>query len=179
MRSNIKYDVNIMYGFTLVGILIKLFLGNNNSIDGNSGHATTTIWGYGTVILSLIGILLISFSFATNNTDGTQSGLFDFIKKLINVSLPTIVMILLLAWLIVLNATYYKKINKGNISAEYYQYSNISSFLILSQLIVLFISLSQDEKPNKYTYISYFLGILNAIFIGINNIILTFFSTDG
>ena len=179
MRSNIKYDVNIMYGFSMVGILIKLFLGNNNSIDGNSGHATTTIWGYGTVILSLIGILLISFSFATNNTDGTKSGLFDFIKKLINVSLPTIVMILLLAWLIVLNATYYKKINKGNVSAEYYQYSNISSFLILSQLIVLFLSMSQDEKPNKYTYVSYILGILNTIFIGINNIILTFFSTDG
>ena len=88
-------------------------------------------------------------------------------------------MILLLSWEIALNTIYYKKINKGEIASEYYSYSKLTTFLIMAQLVVLFMSLLSDEKPNKFTYSSYFIGLLNVIFIGINNIILTFFSTDG
>ena len=74
---------------------------------------------------------------------------------------------------------HYKKINKGTIATEYYDYSKVTTFLILSQLIILFLSLLQDETPNKFTYSSYFIALLIIIFIGINNIILTYFSTDG
>ena len=31
MNSNIQYDINIMYGFTLVGIIIKLFFAGDTS----------------------------------------------------------------------------------------------------------------------------------------------------
>jgi len=179
MRANNKYDVNIMYGFALVGIFIKLFFGDSQSDDGNSGRATAAIWGYGTVLLSLLGILIISFSFASLSADGKQSNILEFLKKMVVISLPTTIMILLLSWEIALNTIYYKKINKGEIASEYYSYSKLTTFLIMAQLVVLFMSLLSDEKPNKFTYSSYFIGLLNVIFIGINNIILTFFSTDG
>jgi hypothetical protein len=179
MKANNKYDINIMYGFAIVGIIIKLFFGDSKSIDGNSGRATAAVWGYGTILLSLLGILIISFSFASLTDDGKQTNIFEFLKKMTIISLPTTIMILLLAWEITLNIIYYKKINKGTIATEYYDYSKVTTFLILSQLIILFLSLLQDETPNKFTYSSYFIALLIIIFIGINNIILTYFSTDG
>ena len=176
MNSNIQYDITIMYGFTLVGIIIKLFFAGDVSLDGTSGPASTNIWGYGTMFLSLIGILLISFSFASKQK---ELGIMDFVKRLMSTSAPILVTMILLIWILTISSIYYTKINTGQIATEYYQYSNISTFLIMTQIVLLFMSLREDEVPNKFSYATYFFTLLNAIFIGITNIILTFFSTDG
>lgn len=176
MNSNIQYDINIMYGFAFVGIIIKLFFAGDTSLDGTSGPASTNIWGYGTMLLSLFGILLVSFSFASKQK---ELGLIDFVKKLMSTSAPILVTMLLLVWVLTLSSMYYTRINKGQIANEYFQFSNISTFLIMTQIAFLFMSLREDESPNKFSYATYFFTLLNAIFIGITNIILTFFSTDG
>ena len=175
MNPNIQYDINIMYSFTLVGIIIKLFFSADTSLDGITGPASTNIWGYGTILLSLFGTLLVSFSLASKK----EIGIIEFIKKLMTTSAPIFFTMILLIWILTLSSIYYTRINKGEIANEYYKFSNISTFMIMIQIFILFMSLREDQSPNKYSYATYFFTILNAIFIGITNIILTFFSTDG
>ena len=43
MNQEIVYDSNIMMGFIIIGILIKIFF--NMSGSSNIGEATVTIWG--------------------------------------------------------------------------------------------------------------------------------------
>jgi hypothetical protein len=93
--------------------------------------------------------------------------------------LPIIATLSILIWIITLNSVYYNKINANKISNEYYQYSNITLVLIIAQLSVLFMSLQAGPSQSKMKYTTYFFTILNLIFVGIMNIILKFFTTDG
>ena len=125
MNQNITYDLQIMAGFVLVGILIKLFISNKPTIDGINGPATSAIWGYGVIALSLLGTMFITFSLATSIYDSKSNdkGLLNFIKLLVMNSLPTIATLLVITWIIGLNTSYYKKINEGKVATEYYQFS--------------------------------------------------------
>jgi len=177
MNQEILYDSNIMLGFILVGVLIKLAITISGS--SNVGDATATIWGYGIVSLSLFALMFITFSLATKMNDQNKGSLFNFIKLLISNSLPIIATLSILIWIITLNSIYYNKINDNKISNEYYHYSNITLFLIIAQLSVLFISLQGGPSQSKMKYTTYFFTVLNLIFVGIMNIILKFFTTDG
>jgi hypothetical protein len=180
MNQNINYNLNIIAGFTLVGILTKLFVSTNPTEDGINGPATSSIWGYGVVVLSLIATMFISFSLATKIYETkNENGIIDFLKILIMNSLPTISTLLVIIWILVLNITYYKKINEGKIATEYYQFSTITTILIILQLIILFMSLFKGNTQNKMAYTTYAITLINMIFVGIMNIIVTFFSTDG
>jgi hypothetical protein len=177
MNQEIVYDSNIMIGFIIVGILIKIFF--NMSGSSNVGDATATIWGYGIVALSLFALMFITFSLATKINDQNKGSIFNFIKLLITNSLPIVATLSILIWIITLNSVYYNKINDKKISNEYYQYSNITLFLIIAQLSVLFMSLQSGPSQSKMKYTTYFFTVLNLIFVGIMNIILKFFTTDG
>ena len=177
MNQEIVYDSNIMMGFIIVGILIKVFF--NISGSSNIGDATVTIWGYGIVAMALFALMFITFSLATKINDQNKGSIFNFIKLLINNSLPIVATLSILIWIITLNSVYYNKINDNKISSEYYQYSNITLFLIIAQLSVLFMSLQAGPSQTKMKYSTYFFSVLNLIFVGIMNIILTFFTTDG
>ena len=181
MNQNITYDLQIMAGLVLVGILIKLFISNKPTIDGINGPASSAIWGYGVVALSLLGTMFITFSLATSIYDSKSNdkGLLNFIKLLVMNSLPTIATLLLITWIIGLNTSYYKKINEGKVATEYYQFSTITTILIIIQIIILFHSIFQGNTQNKMAYTTYGITLINMIFVGIMNIILTFFSTDG
>ena len=177
MNQEIVYDSNIMMGFIIVGILIKIFF--NISGSANVGNATATIWGYGIVSLALFALMFITFSLATKLNDQNKGSIFNFIKLLISNSLPILATLSILIWIITLNSVYYNKINENKISNEYYQYSNITLFLIIAQLSVLFMSLQGGPSQSKMKYTTYFFTVLNLIFVGIMNIILKFFTTDG
>jgi hypothetical protein len=177
MNQEIVYDSNIMMGFIIVGILIKIIF--NISGSSNIGDATATIWGYGIVSLALFALMFITFSLATKMNDQNKGSIFNFIKLLISNSLPIVATLSILIWIITLNSVYYNKINDNKISQEYYQYSNITLFLIIAQLSVLFMSLQGGSSQSKMKYTTYFFTVLNLIFVGIMNIILKFFTTDG
>ena len=177
MNQEILYDSNIMLGFILVGVLIKLVITIGGS--ANVGDATATIWGYGIVSLALFSLMFITFSLATKVNDHNRGNIFSFLLLLITNSLPIIATLGVLTWLIVLNILYYNKINSKLVSSEYYQYSTITLFLIMSQLSVLYMSFKVGPSQVKMKYATYFFTIVNAIFIGIMQIILKFFSTDG
>jgi len=187
--SNTQYDINNMIGFTIVGILIKLFFGTKTE-DGSSGPASASIWGYGVVTLAILSILVIFLSLASKISILKTYSVFGFLEALIKYTLPSVFTLIILIWLITINVIYFKRINQGKVANEYYTYSAITTFIVIFQIITLFKFLTDNvSKINKDTvgsvptstmaYVTYFLSFLNVIFIGIMTVILKFFSTDG
>jgi hypothetical protein len=178
-----EYLVNNFMAFAIVGIIIKLFFQSNITTDGTSGPANSSIWGYGVVSLSIFSIMFLSFALASNMAN-LERNLFDFIKVLFSDSLPSIVTLLIIVWLIVINVTYFKRINQGKLSDDYIQFSTITTILIIIQLIILFTFLRDQTSATPsgsktMAYVVYALTFINVIYIGMMNIILKFFSTDG
>lgn len=181
--ANNEYLVNNFMAFAIVGIIIKLFFQSNNSPDGTSGPANASIWGYGVVSLSIFSIMFLSFALASNMAN-LEKSLFGFIKMLLSDSLPSMITLLVLMWLIALNVTYFKRINQGKLSDEYKQFSLITTILLVIQLIVLFMFLKDQTSANPsgsktMGYVVYAVTFINVIYIGMMNIILKFFTTDG
>ena len=179
MGDNIKYDISIMVIFAIIGICIKLFFGNKISSDGSQGPASAAMWGYGLVAISILSIIFITFALA-NRMVKLEEGPLQFVKQLIKNSLPPLLLFAVLVWLIALNVTYLRRINEGKVANEYNIYSNVSTVLIIVQLIILFKYLKDDlmitqggtvtkvgiEKALKseLASITYILTILNLIF---------------
>ena len=196
--TNTEYDIHNMIGFSTVGILIKLFFGSQTE-DGSSGPASASIWGYGVVVLAIISILVIFISLASKITSIQDYDVFKFLKTLVKYTLPSLLTLIVLIWLITVNVIYFKRINQGRVANEYYSYSTITTCIVIFQIIALFKYLtdnlstintqiskdvaSENEtfiiSNDKMAYVTYFLTFLNFLFIGIMTIVLEFFSTDG
>lgn len=195
MKSSLKYDMTNMMVFAFVGILIKLFFGKSTTTDGTSGPASSAVWGYGIVALSILSILFITFALATQMTAVGQYNTMEFIMKLVKSSLMPLLMFSILVWLISINMTYYKRINEGKVATEYDQFSTVSTILVVIQLVLLFKYLKEtfmiekggpsgekglaEALKNQMASVMYILTALNLIFVGMMNIVLEFFSTDG
>jgi len=175
MLSEINYDMKAMFILAIVGIIVKLLMPSKNSETGTNNLAKANIWGYSITCIALFFMLFISFALTTNMYEVINYNSFEFIKELTIKSLPTILLISIISYVISLNMTYYDKINSNEVSKEYEIYSNISSVLIITQLVALLYYL----VSNKYVMINYMLSVINLIVIGIMQIILKYFSTDG
>jgi len=191
--TNTEYDMHNMIGFSIVGILIKLFFGSNVTEDGSSGPANASIWGYGIVALSVLSLLFITFGLAFNkgSVESISSlNIFSTLKDMLTKSMPSLFTLIVLIWIIVLNMLYFKRINQGKVADEYYTYSTLTTFIVVLQVMTLFKYLKDNLKTildktnatlptDKMAYATYLFTLLNFIFIGIMTIVLEFFSTDG
>ena len=187
--ASTQYDINNMIGFVIVGILIKLFFGTQTE-DGSSGPASAAIWGYGVASLAILSLLVISFGLASDIANIEKYDVFGFIKALLKYSLPSLLTLIVLLWLITVNVIFFKRINQGKVAGEYYTYSTLTTIIVIAQIITLFkyltdylggrpLSLDKQVSADRMSYVTYFLTFLNVIFIGIMTIVLEFFSTDG
>lgn len=192
MSANLNYDITIMMIFSFIGIIIKLFFGNITTTDGSQGPASAALWGYGVVAMSVLVIMFINFALASQMMELNKysSNTIGFIKALLTSSMPILLTFIILVWLLIINTTYYKRINEGKIANEYNTFSTISTILVVFQLVILFKYLNDEVLTKKgnliagvlkgqLASITYVLSILNLVFIGMMNIVLEFFSTDG
>ena len=192
LYSSAKYDISVMMIFAAIGIIIKLFFAQTPSADGSTGPANATIWGYGVVAMSMLCTIFIKYALGSGGEILTErvgkEGALKFVWGLVKQIIPVTVVFGILIWTIILNATFITQINKGEVSPTYSNLSWTSSFLILFQLMLVFrIVLSElrhgeDENTAKEIQLealSYLLGTLNFVMLGIMNISLVFFSTDG
>jgi hypothetical protein len=182
MTTTKEYVINNLMAFSIVGIIIKLFFKSDITKDGLNGPANASLWGYGVVSLSVFAVMFLSFSLASNMSN-LNKDMFGFIKELLADSLPSLLTLLVLVWLVTLNVTYFKRINQGKVSSEYNQFSNVNTIFLIIQIVVLFMFLrdqtSDSNAGNKMSYVVYILTFVNVILISMMNIILRFFSTDG
>lgn len=196
LKSNdTNYDVNILTGIIFAGLAIKLFFNQSTSQDGTSGPANSAIWGYGVVLIALFGILYVTFSLATKSE--MQSGISQFMKTVFNSSFPVLFLMGIIVWLFVMNISYQARINKGQVSNDYYKFSFVSNFLIILQVMVIiqFIrnklgmrQTNTDNSPMSKVFnqlsmqmasVGYAVGVINYAIVAIMQIILEYFSTDG
>ena len=188
------YDINNLVLFAFVGIIIKLFLGSSTTEDGSRGPASAAVWGYGVIAASVLGIMFITFAMASQMQRLTQSS-FGFVKSLLMHSLPPTLMLTILVWLITLNGQYFKRINEGDVANEYNTYSNLSTFMVMIQLGVLYkylvdeLLIGEGGPTNKTMLIealrsrlasvTYLLTLANIMIAAVMTIISKYFSTDG
>jgi len=194
LSKNLNFDVTNMMWIAFVGIVVKMFVGNDTSENGMSGPASAAVWGYGLVTLAVLAIMFISFAMTSRMETIEQLNSITFTKLMFFHSIPSILMLGILSWLISINAIHYKQINKGDTAEEYDTYSSVSTWLVIAQIGVL-IKLLMDELniskggleksavmqalQGKMASVSYLLTIANIFVLVIMTIILTYFSTDG
>tara|TARA_E500000178_G_C16963895_1_gene727403 strand:+ start:295 stop:1044 length:750 start_codon:yes stop_codon:yes gene_type:complete len=207
LSTNINLDILNIIILAFAGIVIKIFFQENFSQDGTIGPASTTIWGYGLTFIAIIILLFISFYLIRINNCGLSPseeckelhekkglfestiGSFDYIKLVFKTVLPIFLTLFIIFYIILLNFTYFHRINSNRVSDSYHSYSFISTVLIIIQLILIVKYIYKDlykkteDKEDKESIFAknatYILSAINFVFIVILHILLAFFSTDG
>ena len=195
-----SYETYILMAIASAGLMIKIFLKQIPASNGFTGPANAVLWGYGTIILSLFGIMFISFSLANKTiiNDNIKNSIFNISKIITTTLFPVLLLICILLWIIIINTQFYSKINKGLVSKTYGDFNSVSTIFIIIQLALVFkyilnkisyiknnsnennIEESKlDALTTQISYISYIMGLFNIIFIGSMHIILEYYSTDG
>ena len=186
--KRIPYDIQIFSFLCILGIVFRMIFARTTE-----NYATATVWGYGFSLLALFGLIVSSFAISSKKQ--YSQTVFGFFKTTINNSLPIILTLVIIAIIILQNISFFDKINSGKVADEYYSFSGVSAFLILVQISLvinfLFDKLKQytSTKSNKAELMSAFaselnsfiliLTIANFTFIGMLQVILKYFSTDG
>jgi hypothetical protein len=187
MFSNKKLEVLTLFAVACIGVMIKL--GFNSKVDntGYQGAASGTLWGYGISIIAIACILFINIGLVDKKIDNKDLNIFLILISL-KEQMVFILLLALFVLVIVLNYSFYNKINRGIIPLEFTNYNLVSGLLIIVQLGVLFQYLNIDilkfNSPNKgdkgmLKTLMYLLSTVNFIFIIIMYILLNYYSTDG
>lgn len=177
-REKDRQIVNpIFISVILVGFIIKIgFSVNVSSSDGSTGPASSSIWGYGIIIMGLIGIIYSNINPGINE--------WDSIKRL---PYSIILSIVLLTWIISLNMGYFKQINSLDVPEQYFMWSNYSTILLVFLLGISIIQFilhkintdSSNSHIKNLTIYSYILLFFSFVTIVIQQIILDSFTVDG
>lgn len=174
-------EINNLFALVGAGIIIKLMFHSRQP-------ANSTIWGYGLTSISLFLLLMVSLALGTEQIKEKFS---TFFSQFVQNALPTLILLILLTWVIFININYYKKISSQQLPEEYFLYSFLSSGIILLQAVILFmffqakIQITKNPTAEKnqdsmdYASISYLFALLNSLLIGMMQIVLEFFTTDG
>ena len=195
--KRLPYDIKIFSFLCIMGIIVKIIFGQTSN-----DYAKATVWGYGFSILALFGLLISSYGIfnkmqsGNDGNNGSMNAALKVLKILFKDALPVTLIIAIVSIIIVQNVSFYKQINNGRVADEYYQFSGVSSFLILVQtgLVISYMMDILSEKKNKgdpekvgimaalaseLNSIILILSVMNVGIIGILQVALKFFSTDG
>lgn len=186
-ENNLQYVIKITYLFALIGTFANILF---NIINQNAATASEISLGIGGV--GIIFAIIFTMIFL-NITDGgfSTSGNVDpkKIVKFVIQLLPTISTFVVIALYFALVATYQERIDANNVASEYKTYATLSAILVFIQTALVGSGLwniiqppktqeSVNSKINKLLMIVIFF-IFNLYLLGISNVILKFFSTDG
>lgn len=186
LSTNRNLEITNLFGLLVGGVIVKIFF-------SSQGVASASIWGYGLSALATFLLVIISFAFKSKINFNDKG---NTLVETINSMMPPFLLLIILIWAIILNVSNFDAVNKTNLPKEYGQYSFISSFLIIIQIISLFIyfnnkygllfftqtqerRLKEKIKIVDATETIYILFLFNAIMLGMMQIVLQFFTTDG
>ena len=188
LSHNNNLDFMIIVILAVMGIIIKLFFPEKFSRLGNTGPATSTIWGYGLTAIALSIMLFMGIYVSKNIFE--ENG--DFVSMLFSNVMPVFFTLLIILYTIFLNFHYFKRINSNRVTSEYHTYSFMSSVLTIIQIglvtTYLFFYLSNTDQKDGSNFNNikielsknavYILSVINFLFLMMINISLQFFSTD-
>jgi hypothetical protein len=187
--NRLPYDVKIFSFLAVMGILIRMIFA-----EKSKDYATATVYGYSCSLLALLGLLVSSVAISYKNPEA--KGAIGFFRIVLKSAMPVILIAIVIGLLLYQNMYFYKQINDGLVSTEYYTWSAMSSSFILIQIVAaIFYMTDMSKKENANndvkkssilaslaSELSSFILILTVLNIGITGllqVILKFFSTDG
>tara|TARA_Y100000389_G_scaffold72093_1_gene68879 strand:- start:5095 stop:5691 length:597 start_codon:yes stop_codon:yes gene_type:complete len=175
----------LIIGGSIIGNITSYFVSTSNN---SNQLIQTSIVGYITAITGLLFATAISIKFHNSKLKETGTPVTIF-SSYILYSLPSILTIAVIIYLCVVILSYKDQLINGRVADEYYRYSTATSLLLGIQSVILIYHMYQQmqySRANKeHTYKStsnysiYILTTLNIILVGISQVILKFFSTDG
>lgn len=196
-----SYVLTVLGGLALVGLMIQIFFGGTTTADGSSGPASAAAWGYGLVALSLASLLFVTFALTSKIQTRLGAGPVKFAREILDQSMPVLLLLIVVGWVIGLNLAYWKQINQGRVPAEYGQFTTLTAVMIGLEVVLVLKWLAdelaitgrasrqggelttQDKtdilKGNQMRYISYVVTALNFVFVTMMTVVLRYFSTDG
>jgi hypothetical protein len=173
-NKDVTIATQFFIGLIIVGCIIKLL---SNTLSGTPGFspASGTIWGYLLVLCSILGFIILTVDTTT-----------DITIKQFNIPWYLFVLIGIILWVLYLNISFYKQINRNNIPPVYTMWDSWSSvFIIMITLLILIqynsetVDTSQDNNKKIFNVLLGFILFLNIIIVGIQHTILQNFSVDG
>lgn len=204
LSNNNNLDLLNLVVLACAGIIIKIFFQAN--IDETAGHvgpASTTIWGYGMTAFALFIMTFMSYYMSDQNDKfiekkNKENGISEdnsfftsLIKIIMGDGIPIFLTFCVLIYVIYINFVHFNRINKGAVSDSYYTYSFYSSLLIIIQITLIikymynslnYLNTKTNKDTKQTTMIksaSYILVLINFVFVMIQDILLSFYSTDG
>ena len=178
-----------LYVLILCGIIIGTITNSLQKSASNTNQILqTTIVGFMTAIIGLLFLMAVSIKFH-NMKLGEVNQPIRILSSYIMYSLPSVITIGILLYICVVLLIYRDQIIGGRVADEYYTYSTTANVLLGIQSMILIyhlykqmLSIHNGKSINFSTttsYSIYLLGVLNIILVGISQVILKFFSTDG
>ena len=146
-------------------------MGNN----GNNGYRLTYT-GYLVTGMGLLFLIILSTFFSVENKKNEGEN----IKNIITGTLPVFLSLIVVSYILLLNVKFKERLIQGKVADEYFFYLSFFSIMFMIQIITLSKYIKTLEKSeNQVDSVVYALSLVNILIIGIMNIILSFFSTDG
>ena len=186
--SPIGYDVKMFSFLAILGILFRIIFGT-----ASKDYATATVWGYGFSVLCMSALIITAFFMANRASFNTNT--FYAILQIFYKAWPILLSLVIISLVLAQNIYYFNQINDGKVAPQYYQFSGILSFLLLVQVCLNINFLMDTLKglnttntnkkdilqalASQLNTIVLIISITNIAFIGILQVILEFFSTDG
>lgn len=171
--------MNIYKAFILASVImfiISFFTSGDTTIG-------SLITAYSTLSISLIMIMLILISNVLRISQGQS--IFNLILSILLNAGPFLLMFAIVGLMLYCIISYSSAIGKGNVSGNYYTFSNIIVILFLIQIYMLYGNIvsekfQQTGKISKITLgMVYLIGTISGICSIIIYTILKYFTTDG
>ena len=132
--ADFDYNLNILFGFIAVGVVI---------LYSTKGAA---IWGLVWIFLSLFGILFTSWAMTSRKR--LEYPVKKILPLMLFQSIPTLIILFLISWLIQIITSNYSKISSGDVPLEF---SRLYNSVILVLAIQFFCLLKHLKKLIKDT----------------------------
>ena len=177
----------MLYGCIIIGILLSIIA--NNNMRNTNNHASrmsfiqTSAAGYMTSSIAILFITIFFILFNTNRVSQNNSlsqSFKDSFSRIILYPLPAILTTIVFLFASVQTLVFQNRLADNHVANEYFQWINSFSFLITIQTILLgYYAIFDAKKNSSYRYLIYLIATFNLIILGITQVILQFFSTDG
>ncbi len=191
-----SYVITVLGGLALVGLIIQIFFGATTTADGSTGPASAAAWGYGLVTVALACLLFVTFALTSRIQTRLRANAGAFASAILDQSIPVLLLLIVVGWVVGLNVYYWKRINSGEVPAEYTQFAKLTSVMIGLEVLLILKWLSDElslsarplggnalraaaAQGNQLRYVSYVITAMNFVFAGMMTIVLKYFATDG
>lgn len=139
--------------------------------------------GYSTLTFAILMIIIIVMMSALKLVEG--KGMLETIMTILSTSGQFLLLLSVIGFVLYLIIYYKELIKSGNAASSYYNFTTVTTILILLQSYLIYTNLdtekfvSTNKLPKVTSYMLYLLGVITWMSALIIYITLKYFNTDG